>query len=110
MLILGLSLAASAADISGAWSFTVETDAGSGNPSFTFKQDGEQLTGTYKGQLGEAKLQGKVSGKNVEFSFEVDPGEKIKVVYTGTIESDTSMKGKVVLGTMGQGTWSAKKN
>ena len=51
-----------------------------------------------------------MSGKNVEFSFEVDPGEKIKVVYTGTIESDTSMKGKVVVGTMGQGTWSAKKN
>ena len=30
-----------------------ETEAGSGNPSFNFKQEGEKLTGKYKGLLGE---------------------------------------------------------
>jgi hypothetical protein len=36
-------------DLTGAWSVTVETEAGSGNPSFTFKQEGEKLTGNTKG-------------------------------------------------------------
>src|SRR5262249_50860484 len=36
-------------DVTGAWSLTVETEAGSGNPSFNFKQEGEKLTGKYKG-------------------------------------------------------------
>src|SRR5262249_3632691 len=45
-------------DVSGAWSVTVETEAGSGNPSFTFKQEGEKLSGKYKGAFGEADLTG----------------------------------------------------
>jgi hypothetical protein len=44
-----LSCAAFAADISGAWQFTLETAKGKGSPSFEFKQDGEKLTGTYSG-------------------------------------------------------------
>lgn len=110
VLLFGLSLAASAADLTGTWSFTVETDAGSGTPTFTFKQAGDKLTGTYSGQLGEAKVEGKVNGSNVEFWFEIEQGEKIRVTYTGTIESATSMKGKAVLGSLASGTWTAKKN
>ena len=110
LALLALCVAANAADLTGAWSFTVETDGGSGNPNFTFKQNGDQLTGTYKGQFGEAKVEGKVTGKSVEFWFELEQGDKIKVVYTGTLESDTAMKGKVSFGSLAQGTWSAKKN
>ena len=104
-------MSAAAADISGSWDFTVETEAGSGNPKFNFKQDGEKLTGDYKGLLGEAKVQGKVTGNTVEFSFTVEQGgQSGKVTYTGTIESPTKMKGKVSLGDLGQGTWTATKN
>ena len=45
-----------AADVTGTWSFAVETGAGSGTPSFTFVQKGTALTGTYQGMVGEAPL------------------------------------------------------
>ena len=57
-------------DVTGKWTFTVETSAGSGTPTVTLKQDGEKLTGTYSGALGEAKLTGSVKGDAIEFSFE----------------------------------------
>src|SRR5262245_31629774 len=51
-----------AANISGSWSFAVETSQGSGSPSFEFKQDGEKLTGTYSGMFGKAEITGSVKG------------------------------------------------
>jgi len=60
-LLLGLiSVPLLAHDISGNWEFTVDTAAGSGSPSFIFKQDGEKLTGTYSGLFGKADLAGTV--------------------------------------------------
>ena len=40
-------------DVTGKWAANVETSAGSGAPNFTFKQDGEKLTGHYVGTFGE---------------------------------------------------------
>src|SRR6266704_909742 len=56
-------------DVTGNWIFTVETSAGSGTPKFTFKQDGEKLTGHYSGQLGEAELTGSVKSNAITFKF-----------------------------------------
>lgn len=92
-------------DVTGDWIFAVETSAGSGAPTFTFKQEGETLTGKYKGQLGEADVKGTVKGDKIEFAFEVSAG---LVVYSGTIEKGT-MKGKVSLGDQASGTWTAKR-
>lgn len=97
-------------NITGDWSVTVETSAGSGNPSFTFKQDGEKLTGMYKGQLGEGSLTGTVKGADISFSVKVNAqGQDLTIVYTGKIESKDGMKGKVVLGELGEGTWTGKR-
>ena len=49
-------------NVTGAWLFDVQTSAGSGTPTMTFKQDGEKLTGQYSGQLGEAPLTGTRQG------------------------------------------------
>jgi hypothetical protein len=95
-------------DVTGAWSVTVETEAGSGNPSFTFKQEGEKLTGNYKGLLGEANLTGTVKGDKIEFSFKVSGQVEGVVTYTGATDGKT-MKGKVSLAGMGEGTFSGKK-
>ncbi|MGH9658752.1 MAG: hypothetical protein ACRD96_09420 [Bryobacteraceae bacterium] len=105
-----LAATAFAADISGAWDFTVETQAGSGNPAFTFKQDGEKLTGTYKGLFGEAAVTGSVKGDKVEFSFEASrEGQSVKNRYRGTVEGGTKMKGEAELGELGKATWTAVK-
>ena len=114
MLVLALSAVRGAAqapkvDVTGKWAFNVETAAGSGTPTMTFKQDGEKLTGHYSGQLGESDLTGSVKGAEVSFTFNVDAGgTAIKATYTGTAEKDT-MKGKVVLEGLGDGTFTAKR-
>jgi hypothetical protein len=94
------------ADVSGVWNVEVDLGGNTGNPVFTFKQKGEELTGKYKGQLGEADLKGKVTGNKIEFSFAV--GDLGKAVYTGTIENDT-MKGKAKYGDQLEGTWTGKR-
>ena len=101
---------AGGANVTGDWSVTVETSAGSGNPSFTFKQEGEKLTGMYKGQLGEGPLTGTVKGADINFTIKVNAqGQDLTIVYTGKVESKDSMKGKVVLGELGEGTWTGKR-
>ena len=109
LTLLGCS-ALFGADITGAWDFAVETAQGSGNPAFTFKQDGEKLTGTYSGIFGKAEVAGTVKGDAVEFAFAVSgQGQTAKMRYTGKIESPTKMKGDVSLGDLGNGTWTATK-
>jgi hypothetical protein len=102
--------AGSSANVSGVWNFTLETAQGSGTPTFTFKQEGETLTGTYKGRLGEGPVKGTVKGSDITFSVKVNAqGQDIEIVYTGKIESATSLKGTAKLGDFGDATWTAKK-
>jgi hypothetical protein len=96
-------------DVTGKWAFNVETSAGAGAPTMSFKQDGEKLTGHYTGTFGEADLTGTVKGGDIAFSFSVDAqGTKINETYTGTIDKDT-MKGKIVIEGLGEGTFTAKR-
>ncbi len=109
--ILSVALAF-AADVSGTWQLTVETNQGSGSPTVTFEQKGEELTGMFHSQIfGEAKLTGTVKGNVIEFSFIGEAGdEKIKVDYKGTIESATAMKGTAIYhGFDDKATWTAAK-
>jgi len=98
-------------DVTGKWIFAVQTDAGSGTPTVTLKQDGEKLTGHYSSQnLGEADLTGTVKGRDIKFSFSADAqGTTLTVTYTGTIENNDAMKGTVDLGGVAQGTFTAKR-
>lgn len=94
-VIVALPLRAQTADVSGDWTFQVETAMGSGSPAITFKQDGEKLTGTYDGTLGKADFTGTIKGAAITFSFEVSAqGQAIDVTYTGTVDKNT-MKGSV---------------
>ena len=108
---IALSAQASKVDVTGKWTFTVQTDAGSGTPTVTLKQDGEKLTGHYSSAtLGEADLTGTVKGGDIKFSFGADAGgQSLQVTYTGTIENKDAMKGNVDLGGMAQGTFTAKR-
>lgn len=106
--LAGLILVAASllgADVSGTWNAKVETDAGSGTPVFVLKQSGEQLSGTYSGSLGEAKVSGSVKGADVVIEFEV---QEMKILYTGTLDAaGQTMKGKVDLAGMATGTFTA---
>ena len=102
--------AADKADITGAWAFAVETPAGTGTPTFTFKQEGEKLTGQYKGQFGEAPLTGSIKGNKIDFSIKISAqGQETTIKYAGTVEKDGTMKGTAEFGDLGSGTWTAKR-
>jgi hypothetical protein len=100
---------AASLDVSGSWAFTVETPAGSGTPTMTFKQDGEKLTGQYVGQLGEAPLSGTIKGAAIEFTIDVSvEGNALRIRYAGSADK-ASMKGTVKLGDIAEGTFTATK-
>ena len=117
MMFVALFVAASAGagqaaktDVTGKWAFNVETGAGSGAPTITLKQDGEKLTGHYSGQLGEADLTGTIKGQEFTFKFTVDAqGNNLECTYTGTAESKDSLKGKLDIAGLANGTFTAKK-
>jgi hypothetical protein len=113
MLVVAMSAVRGAAqakvDVTGKWAFSVETSAGAGQPTFAFQQDGEKLTGHYTGTFGEADLTGTVKGADITFAFTVDAqGTALKETYTGTVDKDT-MKGKLVIEGLGEGTFTAKR-
>jgi hypothetical protein len=112
MMATSIGLTAQApVDVTGKWLFAVETSAGGGTPTVTLKQEGEKLTGHYSStQLGEAELSGSVKGTAITFAFGTDvQGTHLDVTYSGTIEGKDSMKGKVNLGGLGEGTFTAKR-
>ena len=98
-------------DVTGKWLFNVQTDAGTGTPTVTFKQVGEKLSGHYSSQtLGEADLSGSVKGQTVNFTFNADlQGQSVPVTYAATIESKDSLKGTIDIGGVATGTFTGKR-
>jgi hypothetical protein len=86
----------------------VETDAGTGTPTVTLKQDGEKITGHYSSMtLGEADLTGTLKGSALEFKFVAEGiGD---VIYKGTVEGNNSIKGTLdIANGAATGTFTAK--
>src|SRR5215472_10906299 len=103
------SFAADPAKVAGDWTLTIEGPNGTATPSASFKQDGENLTGTYKGRFGESPLKGTIKGNDIKFTTKINPqGQDLELTYTGTVDGD-SMKGKASFGGMGDGEFSGKR-
>jgi hypothetical protein len=98
------------ADVAGKWALTVETAGGTGTPTVELKQDGEALTGTYSSTVfGEQKVTGTIKGTAITFGFKTSfQGSDVAVTYTGMADAST-MKGKVTVGDIGEGTFTGKK-
>jgi hypothetical protein len=100
---------ASAADVTGTWIMSVQTSAGSGSPTFVLVQKGEALSGSYRGQLGEAQVIGTVKDDEVTIEYKVDgQAGSLAVKYSGKTDGKT-MSGKVSLGQLGEGTFTGTK-
>ena len=105
------SAAQAKVDLTGKWQFDVQTDAGTGTPTVTFKQDGEKVTGHYSSAtLGEADLTGTVKGQDLNFTFDASVGgQSAKVTYAAKIEGKDSMKGTIDIGGLATGTFTGKR-
>jgi len=101
-LILSVSFQTQKPAVTGTWNMTVETSAGTGTPVFVLKQNNDTLiTGTYKGQFGEAPVKGSIKVNKINLKFSASD---MDISYSGIVDGNT-MKGKVVFGTMAEGTF-----
>jgi len=98
-------------DLTGKWTFTVQTDAGSGTPTVTFKQQGDSLSGHYSSQaLGERDFTGTFKDGKISFAFSAEvQGQQFTMSFSGTMDGPDAMKGSVDLGGMATGTFSGKR-
>src|SRR5262245_2515440 len=98
-------------NLTGTWRFTVTTDAGTGTPTVTLKQQGDSLSGSYSSQVfGEQQVKGTVKGRDFNFAFTTTiEGTTITVTYRGTITSADSLQGQITLGDVGSGTFTATR-
>jgi hypothetical protein len=81
---------ARAADVSGKWTASFETQIGTQNYAYEFKVDGQKLTGTAKSMNGETQIsEGKVVGNDITFVENlVFQDMPLKITYTGKISGD----------------------
>ena len=96
-----------AADVTGTWNATVDLGGQGGTPTFVLKQDGDKLTGTYSGALGDAPLHGTIKEANIVFDFEVSGAA---VHYEGKLDADgKTIKGTCDYGGQASGTFTATR-
>ena len=108
-VFLTTSAIAADANVTGDWDMIVESPAGTGTPHFSLKQQGANVSGTYKGALGEAPVTGTVKGNAVTIKFHVEAqGMEMEVSYVGTVDG-AAMSGTVTLGDFGEGKFTGKK-
>jgi len=87
---LVISMLVFAADITGTWTASFDTQIGVQNYTLTFKVEGNKLTGHVKSQYSDTDIQeGTISGDDISFvenlTFE---GTPLRIVYKGKISGD----------------------
>jgi hypothetical protein len=121
ILFAGLLLmvgSAIAQDVAGEWEMTTtggragRGGGGGGAQTFTIVQDGEKITVTMAGRMGEMTGEGTIKENKIEWTFTMEtPRGNMEMSYTGTVDGD-SMSGKSMRG-MGENAreveWTAKK-
>jgi hypothetical protein len=88
--VLALASSLPAADVSGKWTASFETQIGTQNYVYEFKVEGEKLTGTAKSQFGQSPIQeGVVKGDDITFVENLDfNGQAVRITYKGKISGD----------------------
>ncbi|HEX2488257.1 MAG TPA: hypothetical protein VHR27_02580 [Blastocatellia bacterium] len=80
-----------AADVNGKWTAQVPgRDGQTRELTFTFKAEGERLTGSMSGQQGDSEItDGKISGDQISFTVKINmQGNERKFLYKGTVSGD----------------------
>jgi len=85
-----LPVPAAAADVSGRWTASIDTQIGVQNYTYDFKVEGAKLTGKAKSQFGETEIiEGTVNGDQIKFVENLNfEGQPIRIEYTGRISGD----------------------
>ena len=89
-----LPISAFAADISGSWTASFDTQIGKQDYTYTFVVKGTALTGKAKSANGETEItEGKIENDKVSFVENLNyQGQALKITYSGTIVSSDEIK------------------
>ena len=96
LALIVLPLSVFAADVTGTWKSEFDSQIGLQKYTFTFKQDGVNLTGKASSEAGERKREaelkeGKVEGDAVSFVEMLNfQDNEIRITYTGKLSADAS--------------------
>jgi opacity protein-like surface antigen len=92
VLVVAMATAAFAADVTGTWTASFETQVGNQSYTYTFKVEGNKLTGKAKSSLAGTEtdiVEGTVNGDDISFvenlNFQDMP---LRIVYKGKITGD----------------------
>ena len=98
-------------DVTGKWSFKVESPNGIGTPTVTFKQTGDSISGRYSSQaLGEKDFTGMLKDGKIRFSFDAESGgQAFTMMFDGALEGANAMKGSIDFSGMATGAFSGKR-
>ena len=92
IVVFACAIAVFAADFNGTWTAAIDTQVGVQNYTFTFKVEGEKLTGKAKSAFANAETvitEGVVKGDDISFVENlVYEGMPLKIVYKGKISSN----------------------
>jgi hypothetical protein len=100
-----------AVDVAGEWELTSEGRQGPMTQTLKIVQDGEKITVTMEGRMGEMTGEGTIKDNAIEWTITREtPRGEFTSVYKGTVDGDT-MSGTVSMsmGNMAEREWTAKK-
>ncbi len=79
------------ANVAGTWNFKVQGDAGAADQVIVFSQDGDKLTGTFKGPKQTGSIDGVMDGPRIKFHVNA----RFPINYVGTVSGET-MSGTLI--------------
>jgi len=92
LFVFFFCLAVYAAEFNGTWTAAIDTQVGIQNYTFTFKVEGERLTGKAKSAFANAETEiteGVVKGDDISFVENLNyEGMLLKITYKGKISGD----------------------
>lgn len=110
LFLVAAGIQAAEVNVTGKWEITTTTQRGERTAPIEFTQSGQELKVTMQSRQGDSiEASGKVVGEQIEWTVtrQTQRGE-LTMTYTGKVSGDT-MSGDVQFGSMGSGTWTAKK-
>jgi|SRR5579872_6994768 len=92
VILAAMAAAALAADVTGTWTASFDTQVGKQNYTYTFKVAGNKLTGKAKSELANAETEiteGTVNGDDISFVENLNYQDTpLRIVYKGKIAGD----------------------
>jgi hypothetical protein len=98
-------------NVTGDWDVTVVSPQGTNTTPVTFKQEGDKVSGVFKGAQGSLPFEGgTVTGSELKFTFTITTqGMQLPITLVGKIEGET-IAGKADFGGFAEGDWTAKRS